>query len=132
MLLVTDTTVLVDLWRLRREPNRLADLREKLIEPALPLPVVFEFARGAAFRGVTRDKLDAFLAGFAFLTPDIDEILRASWIEADLRRRGQEIGASDVWIATAALQRNPAVLTANVGHFTRIEGLNVIEYKILP
>jgi tRNA(fMet)-specific endonuclease VapC len=132
MPLVADTSVLIDLWRLRRAPRRLTDLRDKLIDPALPLPVVYEFARGAAFRGVERPKMDAFLAGFAFLVPDQNEIYRAAAIDARLRTQGQEIGGADVWIAAAALERNWPVLTANTGHFTRIEGLKVIGYDILP
>jgi tRNA(fMet)-specific endonuclease VapC len=132
MSLVADTTVLIDLWRLRREPARLADLRTKLVKPTLPLPVVFEFARGAAFRGVTRRRLDNFLSGFAFLVPEYDEIFCAAEIDADLRRQGLETGSSDVWIGAAALTRGLPVLTANVDHFTRIEGLEVIGYKILP
>ena len=130
MALVADTTVLIDLWRLRREPSRLVDLRAKLIEPALPLPVVFEFARGAAFRGVERERLDLFLAGFVFLVPEREEVFRAAKIDAGLRHAGQEVGASDVWIAAIALERGLPVLTANVGHFTRIEGLEVIGYEI--
>jgi predicted nucleic acid-binding protein len=94
--------------------------------------VVFEFARGVAFRGVERAKTDAFLAGFNFLAPTTDEIFRAAAIDADLRRQGLEIGASDVWIAAAALERALPVLTANVGHFTRIDGLEVIPYEIVP
>jgi predicted nucleic acid-binding protein len=132
MPLVADTTVLIDLWRLRREPARLADLRAKLVEPALPLPVVFEFARGAAFRGVTREKLDNFLTGFVFLVPDYDEIFRAANLDAELRRQGWEIGSADVWIAATALTRGLPVLTANLGHFTRVDGLEVIGYKIHP
>jgi len=130
MPLVADTTVLIDLWRLRRSPHRLADLRSKLVEPALPLPVVFEFARGAAFRGVERARIDRFLSGFACLVPDQEEVFRAAEIDAGLRRQGQEVGASDVWIAAAALERNWPVLTANLDHFARVEGLDVIGYEI--
>lgn len=129
---LADTTVLIDLWRLRKEPQRLADLRSKLVAPCLPLPVLFEFARGAAFRGVARDKLDQFLNGFDFLVPSYNEVVRAANLDAALRKSGQEIGGSDVWIAAAALERDLPVLTANIDHFTRVEGLKVIGYRILP
>lgn len=102
MSLVADTTVLIDLWRLSKQPHRLDDLKKKLIDPFLPLPVVYEFAREAAE------------------------------LEARLRREGREIGASDVWIATAALNRDWPVLTANLRHFSRIEGLKLVGYQINP
>lgn len=132
MSLVADTTVLIDLWRLRKQPHRLDDLKKKLIDPFLPLPVVYEFARGAAWRGVTREKLGRFLAGFGILFPVYEEILEAAELEASLRREGREIGASDVWIATAALNRDWPVLTANLSHFSRIEGLKLVGYQINP
>jgi tRNA(fMet)-specific endonuclease VapC len=132
MALVADTTVLIDLWRLRKEPHRLVNLRALLIDPCLPLPVLFEFARGAAFRGVDRRKLDRFLAGFEILIPSYHEVIQAANLDADLRKAGREIGGSDVWIATAARERKLPVLTGNVDHFTRIDGLTVMGYQILP
>jgi predicted nucleic acid-binding protein len=130
--LIADTTVLIDLWRLRKEPQRLVDLKSNLVDPCLPLPVLFEFAREAAFRGVEREKLDQFLIGFDVIAPSYEEVLRAANLDADLRRQGSEIGGSDVWIAAAALDRDLPVLTANLDHFKRIEGLTVIAYRILP
>lgn len=131
MPLVADTTVLIDLWRLPKEPHRLLDLRTLLVDPCLPLPVLYEFAGGAAFRGVDRNKIDQFLAGFEILIPNYDEVLRAAALDADLRKSGREIGGSDAWIAAAALERNLPVLTANMDHFIRIEGLKVVGYQIL-
>ena len=71
------------------------------------------------------------MAGFEILIPNYDEVIQAANLDAELRKAGREIGGSDVWIATAALQRKLPVLTANVDHFTRIDGLTVMGYQVL-
>jgi tRNA(fMet)-specific endonuclease VapC len=132
MTLIADSTVLIDLWRLRREPHRLAELRACLIGPALPGQVLFEFARGAFRRGVTDSALRQFLSPYALLPVTQSQIWRAARIDADLHLAGQSIGAADVWIAAAALESSLPVLTRNLGHFQRIPGLQVVGYSILP
>ena len=52
MSLIADSTVLIALWRRRREPHRLAEFRARLVDPLLPWQVLLEFARGAYHRGV--------------------------------------------------------------------------------
>ena len=119
MRLIADSTVLIDLWRLRREPHRLLQLRSHLTDPVLPWQVLFEFARGAYRRGVTETALRNYFAPF-----DILPITEAQvW---------QTIGAADTWIAAAAVESGLPVLTQNITHFARIPGVQVIGYSILP
>ena len=44
-------------------------------------------------------------------------------IRADLERCGPPIGANDLWIAVHALALDCTLVTANVGEFSRVEGL---------
>lgn len=43
-----------------------------------------------------------------------------------LERRGEMIGAHDMWIAATALSHGMAVATANVAEFERVPGLAVV------
>ena len=53
------------------------------------------------------------------------EALLAGDILASLRKTGQIIGIEDVLLAATALANQYTVVTRNVGHFSRIPGLNV-------
>jgi predicted nucleic acid-binding protein len=132
MRLIADSTVIIDMWRLRREPRRLLQLRSLLTDPVMPWQVLFEFARGAYRRGVTDEALRKFLSPFALLPISESQVWRAARVDADLTMNGQTIGAADTWIAAAALETNLPVLTQNVDHFIRIPGVQVIGYSILP
>ena len=54
-----------------------------------------------------------------------DVIERASDIYAELKRRGELIGDSDILIAACALVNGLGVVTNNERHFRRIDGLTV-------
>jgi len=47
----------------------------------------------------------------------------------DLRSRGMLIGANDLWIGAASLRFRLPLVTANVEHFRRIDGLEVLGYQ---
>lgn len=132
MSVIADSTVLIDMWRLRREPHRLTDLRNHLDDPHLPWQVIFEFARGAYHHGVTDTAIRSFLSAYAVLPGSESQAWRAARIDADLNLAGRTIGSADVWIAAAALETGLPVLTANIGHFHRVPGVSVIGYTILP
>jgi predicted nucleic acid-binding protein len=131
MRLIADRTVLIDMWRLRREPHRLLQLRSHLTERVIPWQVLLEFARGAYRKGVTDAALRRFLAPFGTLPITEAQVWRAARIEADLALTGETIGSADTWIAAAALETGLPVLTQNTRHFTRIPGVQVIGYSIL-
>ena len=59
---------------------------------------------------------------------DEPDMASAARVRATLRRRGQTIGAYDALIAGQALARDWTVVTANTREFSRIEGLNVIDW----
>lgn len=132
MRVIADSTVLIDMWRLRRTPQRLAELRPHLTDPVLAWQVVFEFVRGAYFRGMTDFAIRRFLAGYAVLPVTESQVWRAARIDADLNLAGLTIGVADPWIAAAALEANLPVLTRNTSHFARVPGVQVIGYTILP
>jgi predicted nucleic acid-binding protein len=129
---IADSTVLIDLWRLRRAPHRLVELRAQLVDPVIPWQVLFEFARGAYFRGVTDAAIRRFLSPYGVLPATEAQTWRAARIDADLNLAGKTIGVADCWIAAAGLEENLPVLTRNLAHFQRVPDLEVIGYSILP
>ena len=47
-----------------------------------------------------------------------------NWLgAADLERTGQPIGFADAMIAATALQHNLTLVTGNISHYQRIQGL---------
>lgn len=57
------------------------------------------------------------------LEPPVDESYGD--IRAELERRGQPIGANDLWIAAQCRTLGYTLITANEGEFRRVEGLAV-------
>lgn len=69
-------------------------------------------------------RVQIFLAGPILMLPfDDEDARRAGSIRAGLERSGQPIGAYDVLLAGQAMQRQLALVTANVSEFARVKGL---------
>lgn len=75
-----------------------------------------------------RTRVETLLDGINQLPFDEDVALLAGELSAALVSRGERIEDSDVMIGATALVHDEAVLTRNVGHFERIDGLAVHTY----
>ena len=73
--------------------------------------------------------LEAFFSAIATLAFDEVDALAAAGIRAALKTRGQPIGAYDLLIAGTGLARGLVVVTANVGEFQRVGGLQVENWR---
>ncbi len=73
--------------------------------------------------------LHAFLGAIATLTFDEADAQAAAGIRAALQKEGKPIGAYDVLIAGCGLARGLVVVTANVGEFQRVGGLQVEDWR---
>ena len=132
MEVVADTTVLIDLWRYRKTPSRLADLTKKVADAAILVPWITqaEFSRGALFQGVSLEALAEFYEGFHLLTLDqatMDTYCRL-WVA--MAKSGRATDYPDLWIAACAATRKIPVLTRNPRHFTNVPELDVISYSV--
>ena len=69
---------------------------------------------------------ESFCAAYEMLPINAD----TAWIYGDLyrhlARRGQLIGANDLWIAATALTHKVPIATGNVAEFNRVPDLNVV------
>ncbi|MCK4475424.1 MAG: type II toxin-antitoxin system VapC family toxin [Methanophagales archaeon] len=68
-----------------------------------------------------------FLRFFSLtITPEV--AIRAAEIGTALISKGEEIGVNDTYIAATALVRGLTLVTTDVAHFKRIEGLTMEEW----
>ena len=125
-----DTTFLIDLQRSHRNPFYLSALRWLEANPsaeiAISAVVWGEFVEGVESLG--HPVVAKFRHEFevAPITIKIAECFGR--LNRELRQSGRVIGANDTWIAATALVHEAPLLTRNVGHFTRVSGLQVINY----
>jgi tRNA(fMet)-specific endonuclease VapC len=120
-----DTNVCVRALR-----DRPATIRERLKSESdsvcLSTIVLYELQVGAA-RSDRPDMqlkvIQEFVSSFAVLPFDEAAAFHAADIRADLTRRGQLIGPSDLLIAGHARSLGLKVITGNLREFTRVEGL---------
>jgi predicted nucleic acid-binding protein len=129
---IADTTVLIDLWRYRKTPRRLADLTGKVGAAAILVPWITqaEFSRGALFKDVPLAALAEFFTSFHLLPLDqaaMDAYCRL-WV--GMARTGRAPDYPDLWIAACAVARGVPVLTRNPKHFSHVPELEVIGYEI--
>ncbi len=124
-----DTDVLVDLLR-GREPSVSAvrALEHSLAEIATTAITAFELYYGALKSSRVQENMAAVRELLDRLEViDLDEGVAelAARHLARLESRGQPIELADLFIGCAALSRGMALVTRNVDHFRRIEGLRV-------
>lgn len=70
----------------------------------------------------------SLLNSFSVLDFDLDSSIEASRIKHILSKSGSMIETEDIMIAAIAKANNQAVVTRNGRHFSRIDGLKVMEY----
>ena len=141
---VVDTTVFVDLQRgvRRRRPNdtgRLIGERlERFLGPdeevAIAAITASELLHGV-HRASTehRARREAFVESVLAAVPVLDFDLLAARAHArlwaGLASAGAHVGAHDRLVAATAVSIGWSVATANVAHFARIPGLDVVEVR---
>ncbi len=132
MELIADTTVLIDLWRFRRTPARLADLVKKGKGASLVVPWITEaeFSRGALFKGVRKEALETFYGGFLRLALNRKTIDCYCDLWGSMAKKGKAPDYPDLWIAASAVAMDVPILTRNPKHFSGVPGLTVAAYDL--
>lgn len=74
------------------------------------------------------EKFEAFVKLNRVIPLTVKTARSAATIQADLRKRGAEIGHTDTLIAGIALTNKMQLVTNNVNHFKRVKGLNVANW----
>ena len=76
--------------------------------------------------------LHAFLPHVAVLEFPDDAAAHYAHIRADLKKRGQMIGANDLFIAAHARSLGLRLVTNNIAEFTRVKGLTLENWTTRP
>lgn len=118
--LVLDTWVLVRLLRGQASGRVLVDRYELFARPVTPFISIvthgelYAFARGRAWGGEKRDRLDALLAQLVTVDVNSRDVLDAfADVSTYLRERGRTVGDNDRWIAATARVLDAVVLTGD-------------------
>ncbi len=133
MALLIDTSVAVAMERERKSLQSLLD-RASDEEVAVAAITASELLHGVhrADTAMRRERrlrqVEALLEAVSVLPFDLDVARHHSRIWADLAARGNVIGAHDLQIAATALTHELPLATLDREHFSRIEGLRLVEW----
>lgn len=112
-----------------RNPAGLAAQRARAAGDTICVSIIVaaELRYGGAKKGSSRllRKIEEFLSELPVLPFDVPADGAYGDIRAELEAAGRPIGLNDLLIAAHAHTLGATVVTANVGEFRRIRGLNV-------
>jgi tRNA(fMet)-specific endonuclease VapC len=131
MQFLLDTNIIIYILK---EPDARLAIRLSQVptsDVAICAIVEAELYHGATKYGVPtrrRAALEGFLAPFRSIPFDSSCVAHYARIRDHLERRGQMIGANDLFIAAIALAHGLTLLTHNSEEFSRIDGLGVEDW----
>jgi len=121
-----DTNIVSELIR---NPTGHAAQRARAAGDAVCVSIIVaaELRYGCAKKGSPqlRHRAEAFLSEVPVLPFDVPADREYGEIRAELEAAGRPIGSNDLLIAAHACTLGATVVTANVGEFQRVRGLNV-------
>jgi tRNA(fMet)-specific endonuclease VapC len=127
---VVDTNTLIYYFRGEgRVAERMLQLRPGQL--GVPTPVVYELEVGLIKSNSPekrRSQLTSLLERVKVLPLDLAEAKAAGRIRASLEMKGTPIGPLDSLIAGIALHNGGTLVTRNVREFSRVEGLQVVNW----
>lgn len=130
MAVLIDTDLLVDLEHGVGAPevDRLLGDQERAISVITVSELLHGVHRATGARRARRSAfVEHLLAGLRAI-PITEPVARVhADIWAQLAKRGQVIGAHDLWIAATAIAHGLAVATGNGADFSRVPGLRVLQ-----
>lgn len=130
MAVLIDTDLLVDLEHGVGAPevDRLLGDQERAISVITVSELLHGVHRATGARRARRSAfVEHLLAGLQAI-PITEPVARVhADIWAQLAKRGQVIGAHDLWIAATAIAHGLAVATGNGADFSRVPGLRVLQ-----
>lgn len=122
-----DTNIVSELARnpQGRVSERIAEVGSDAV--CVSIVVAAELRFGCAKKGSMRltAHIDAILESISVLALDLPADAEYGRIRNELEFAGTPIGPNDMLIAAHALAVGAVIVTANVGEFSRVRGLNV-------
>lgn len=129
--MILDSTFLIDVLRGEAAVSDLIENIDAAGTPFVSAVTVMELHEGVHLADATeeeRARVTELLTGINELPFDRECAVKAGEINAGLVSAGEEIDETDVMIASTALVHGYPVVTRNVDHFERVEGLDIVSY----
>jgi len=122
---LVDTTILIDFFRKKNKKKATLFKIQQSHQIYASTITEFEFLAGVKDESVF--SLKYFFSKINLLSFDSNAARKASSIYQDLKSRNMLIEFRDIFIAATAMANNLSISTLNKEHFSRIEGLKIIE-----
>lgn len=133
---VLDTSVVVDIDRggadrkVRKLDEQGRHLLSMVSATELRLGVELQYKQGTDAYATAIDQLDRLLARFDIHPVSRSVATTAAELVATLREQGQPLDdLHDIYVGATARTQQLPVVTANVDHFERMDGVQVIDWN---
>jgi len=128
---IIDTDILSEF--LRGNPKVIAKVNEHLKEfgfISLSIITYYEILNGLLYKDARKQmaKFEEFIELNKVVPLTIRTVKISANIQADLRKKGTQIGHTDTLIAGVAMASELQLVTNNVEHFKRIKGLEITNW----
>lgn len=124
-----DTTFLIDFIRGKKETLKLLKTKEPLLTTQINM---YEVIRGLFLQNVPSSQFMEIIEMFEnirVLPLDDNSLIKSAEISAGLIKKGKSIPDCDCMIAGIALSQNiNKIVTKNIKHFKRVQGLKLETY----
>lgn len=129
--MILDTSFLIDVLRGNEGvERRLSTVDSSGVAHVTPITVMelWEGVHRSTATEREREQVEELLSGLHEVPFDRDCAMTAGRINASLGEAGQPVDDADVMIAACALVHDQPVITRNVSHFERVDGIEVVDY----
>ena len=129
--MILDSTFLIDVLRGERAVEKLVEQLDTSGTPFVSAVTVMELYEGVHLADATeseRAAVEQLLEDLTELPFDRECALQAGRINAQLLSNGEPVDETDVMIAATGLVNDQPIVTRNVEHFERIDGVTVVSY----
>lgn len=128
---ILDTDILSEF--LRGNPKVIEKVDEHLKEYgfiSLSIITYYEILNGLLYKDAKKQlvRFEDFVALNKVIPLTLRMAKTAAFIQADLRKKGAEIGHTDTLIAGIAITSELQLITNNTNHFKRIKGLEIANW----
>lgn len=132
MMVCLDTNIIIDFLKEKEYAiGKINELQEEGIELSTTTINTFELFKGVERLGNPEaiSPLNQVLSDIFIYDFDFEASRKAAEIFEDLRTKGELLDLADIMIAAVVISNNETLLTGNIKHFERIQGLRVEEAR---
>lgn len=124
-----DSDILIDFLRGKERAVKYIESIGKSSRLVTTIINAFELYYGAYKYNRNVEKLNEFLQSMEILPFTLAEAKKATEIMANLESRGEVIGLKYVLISSITISNNCIIVTGNVKHFNKIQGIKIENWK---